>query len=144
MKKLALNALILPLCLGLWGVAWTAAQTKKEVTVKTEATTELERGKKLFETNCASCHGKDGKGSGPVAVAMKAPPTDLSQIAKKNQGKFDEVHVMAFVDGEKAISAHGTREMPVWGTRFRRSKGSMESSLNIYVLMKYIESLQEK
>jgi mono/diheme cytochrome c family protein len=144
MKKLALKALILPLCLGLSGAAWTAAQTQKEVNVKAQATQELERGKKLFETNCASCHGKDGKGGGPVAVAMKTPPTDLTQIARKNQGKFDEIHVIAFVDGEKAISAHGTREMPVWGTRFRHSKGNLESSLNIYTLMKYIESLQEK
>jgi mono/diheme cytochrome c family protein len=144
MIKLALKALILPLCLGLGGVAWTAAQTKKEVTVRAEPTQDLERGKKLFETNCASCHGKDGKGNGPVAAAMKTQPTDLTQIAKKNQGKFDELHVLAFVDGEKAISAHGTREMPVWGTRFRRGKGSMESSLSIYAMMKYIESLQEK
>ncbi|MBZ5535226.1 MAG: cytochrome c [Acidobacteriia bacterium] len=144
MKKLALKALILPLCLGLPVVAWTAAQTQKEVTVQAAPAQDLERGKKLFATNCASCHGKDGKGSGPVAAAMKAQPTDLTQIAKKNQGKFDEIHVIAFVDGEKAISAHGTREMPVWGTRFRRSKGPMESSLNIYALMKYIETLQEK
>jgi mono/diheme cytochrome c family protein len=145
MKKCALRVLVLASCLILSGVSSTWAQSnKKEIPVKAEPTQELDRGKGLYETFCASCHGKDGKGNGPVASAMKIPPTDLTQIAKKNQGKFDEVHVIALVDGEKTVSAHGTREMPVWGSRFRRTKGTMESSLSVYTLMKYIESLQVK
>ena len=30
-------------------------------------------GKDLFEFYCASCHGRDGKGNGPVAPALKTP-----------------------------------------------------------------------
>jgi cytochrome c553 len=34
-------------------------------------------GRDLFEFYCASCHGRDGKGSGPVAPALKTPPPHL-------------------------------------------------------------------
>jgi mono/diheme cytochrome c family protein len=145
MKRCALKVLGLALLLNLSAVSWTWAQTqKKEATMKAAPAQDLNRGKSLYESNCASCHGMDGKGNGPVAVALKTPPSDLTQIARKNQGKFDEVHVIAYVDGEKTVSAHGTREMPVWGTRFRRSKGAMESSLTVYSLVKYLEFLQVK
>lgn len=144
MKTTLLKLLILSLALILVGSTLAIAQAKKEVAVKATPTQDLEKGKKLYETNCASCHGTDAKGNGPVAAVLKTKPSDLTQLAKANQGKFDEIHVLAFVDGERTISAHGTREMPVWGTRFRRAEGRMESSLNIYALMKYIESMQAK
>lgn len=35
----------------------------------------LERGKKMFEINCAVCHGYTGKGDGPVVPPFPAPPT---------------------------------------------------------------------
>lgn len=146
MNKLNWKILGLGLTVVLMVTSWTLAQTKSEAAGKATPAPapDLEKGKKLYETNCASCHGIDGRGIGPVAVALKTKPTDLTQIAKKNQGKFDEIHVLAFIDGEKTVSAHGTREMPVWGTRFRRLKGQTESSLNVFSLMKYIESIQEK
>jgi len=144
MKKSLSVFLLLGLFLGLAVSSLTYAQAKTEAVVKAQPSQDLDRGKKLYETNCASCHGKDARGGGPVAPALKSKPTDLTQIAKHNEGKFDEIHVVAFVDGEKTVSAHGTREMPVWGTRFRRTKGSIESSLDVYALMRYIESLQEK
>lgn len=144
MKKSVATILAVALALILAGASSALAQAKKEVTVKTTPSPDLSRGKDLYESHCGSCHGKDGKGNGPVAAALKATPTDLTQLAKKNQGTFDEIHVMTLIDGQKAISAHGTREMPVWGTRFRQAKGQMISNLNVFALMKYIESLQER
>ncbi len=34
----------------------------------------LAQGKKLYETNCAPCHGAKGDGKGPAGVALKPPP----------------------------------------------------------------------
>ena len=35
-------------------------------------------GRDSFEFYCASCHGTGGKGDGPIASALKVPPTDLT------------------------------------------------------------------
>jgi high-affinity iron transporter len=34
----------------------------------------LSQGKKVYEQNCALCHGAAGDGKGPAGVALKPPP----------------------------------------------------------------------
>jgi mono/diheme cytochrome c family protein len=50
-------------------------------------------GKEMYNAYCASCHGADGKGDGPAAPALKAPPTNLTTLAAKNGGAFPAAHV---------------------------------------------------
>ncbi len=38
----------------------------------------IERGKKLYATNCTACHGENGQGDGPIAKTLPVPPTDLT------------------------------------------------------------------
>jgi high-affinity iron transporter len=38
----------------------------------------LSQGKKLYERNCALCHGAAGDGKGPAGVALKPPPRTFS------------------------------------------------------------------
>ena len=45
-------------------------------------------GGQMFLSYCAPCHGKDAKGGGPMAPALKATPSDLTTLSKRNNGKF--------------------------------------------------------
>ena len=75
-------------------------------------------GKDMYVAYCASCHGKDGKGDGPAAAALKSVPTDLTQLAAKNGGKFPENHVSQTIKGDSGMPSHGSKDMPVWGPIF--------------------------
>lgn len=79
---------------------------------------DLDVGKLEFQSSCASCHGADARGKGPVSDQLKTPPPDLTMLAKNNNGVFPTNTVYETIDGMKTIPAHGTREMPIWGERF--------------------------
>jgi len=74
-------------------------------------------GQAEYRSNCAACHGIDGKGNGPVSKELKTRPTDLTILAKKNNGVFPLDAVSKVIDGRESIGSHGTREMPIWGYR---------------------------
>ena len=103
-------------------------------------------GKEMFNAYCASCHGTNAKGDGPAAAALKSKPADLTALAKGNGGKFPEDHVMSILRGQATVTAHGNRDMPVWGPVFwRMSQGHpAEMQQRITNLTHYIESLQQK
>ena len=102
-------------------------------------------GQDLFREYCAVCHGSDAKGTGPAAVALKVKPADLTQISRKNGGKYPEIRVQRVINGEDEMSAHGSRDMPVWGQIFRHMNSNQDQgAVKIYNLVKYIEQLQGK
>jgi mono/diheme cytochrome c family protein len=81
-----------------------------------EKTADL--GKNEFEIGCAVCHGLDAKGNGMVGDAIKVKPADLTTLAKRNGGVFPTDYVTRVIDGREDIKIHGSRDMPIWGTRF--------------------------
>jgi mono/diheme cytochrome c family protein len=89
--------------------AWVAGAAQAE---------DFDIGKAEYQSSCASCHGADGKGKGPVSEQLKVPPSDLTTLAKNNNGVFPTNAVRETIYGSKTIAAHGTREMPIWGERF--------------------------
>lgn len=100
-------------------------------------------GADLYREYCASCHGKGGKGDGPVAPALKATVPDLTVIAKNNGGKFPTARVRRIIEGEGMIASHGTREMPVWGPIFSQVEADVDREpVRIENLLKYLESIQ--
>jgi mono/diheme cytochrome c family protein len=101
--------------------------------------------KEMYTAYCAACHGKDGKGDGPAASALKVAPPDLTTLAKRNNGVFPRDHVYGTITGQVPIAAHGSKDMPVWGTLFR-SIDSADSftMMRLKNLTDYIESLQAK
>ena len=101
-------------------------------------------GKDTFAAYCAVCHGRDAKGHGPAAPALKVPPADLTTIAKRHNGKFSPVDVETKISGSD-LPVHGTSEMPIWGPVFRSiSKDRDIDTMRMKNLVKYLESIQEK
>jgi mono/diheme cytochrome c family protein len=123
--------------------AQQAPPTVKRVPVHA---TQTVSGKDLYQEYCAVCHGTTGKGDGPAAGALKTPLSDLTQISKKNGGKFPEVHVQQIINGEaEGPVAHGSKDMPIWGSLFRHMGPNPDiGGLRIHNLMKYIEEIQGK
>lgn len=108
--------------------------------------TDVPAGSTLFTTYCASCHGQSGRGNGAVAIFLKVPPADLTQIAARNKGTFPAERVHQIIDGRQAVRPHGDSQMPVWGEAFGKSMtaGSDEATAaRIRALVKYLESIQK-
>ncbi len=107
--------------------------------------TSLTKGPALYERYCAVCHGKDGKGGGPAAAALKAAPTDLTQLAQHNGGKFPVGAVRQLLGGGSLTPAHGSEEMPIWGPVFRAMNPDENiAKLRVDNLLRYLESMQAK
>lgn len=75
----------------------------------------LDRGKALFNQYCAACHGPGGTGDGVVAESLKVKPADLTQIAARRNGAYNDKEIAEIIDGRLLTKVHGGREMPVWG-----------------------------
>ncbi len=100
-------------------------------------------GRDNFERYCASCHGRGGRGDGPVASALRARPADLTTLARRNEG-FQRESVRAYVTGaDRNPDAHGSEAMPVWGPIFRGLDPSdLRTTQRIDNIVSFIESLQ--
>ena len=46
---------------------------------------DLARAAVLYQQNCASCHGADGRGDGPAAAGMEPPAIDFHDLARARQ-----------------------------------------------------------
>jgi len=112
--------------------------------------TSAASGQEMFNTYCAVCHGKEGKGDGPAAAALKKAPADLTTITARHNGKFPEFDIHQSILGDGSITAHGSREMPVWGDILKSLDGGSNSGsdsivrLRIENLTLYIKSIQRK
>jgi mono/diheme cytochrome c family protein len=116
------------------------------------ASEESRAGRMEYLASCASCHGTEARGDGPVAEALTVEVPDLTRIGARRGGRFPVREVMAIIDGRRGIRAHGG-EMPVWGDRYRAEAGERwgpwGSGAEIYVrnrlleLAFYLESIQE-
>lgn len=109
----------------------------------------LTSGQLEYQQSCATCHGTNGKGGGPMSDLWKKPPADLTQLRKKNNGQFPFWRVYRTIDGREEVASHGPRAMPVWGARFLAQEGGAPLDEHIVLgrilaLVYYVESLQAK
>jgi len=103
-------------------------------------------GKLMYANYCASCHGMDGRGHGPVATELKSPPTDLTMQSRNNHGKFPDRHIVTVLQFGAETPAHGSVEMPVWGPILGKMNMSnpQDRRLRISNLSRYLETIQAK
>jgi mono/diheme cytochrome c family protein len=104
------------------------------------------RGPDLFRAHCAPCHGSDGKGNGPVSVALKTKPANLTLLAKNNGGKFPIAKIRKFISGDDPfLASHGTREMPIWGPIFHQIEEDQDfGGVRLQNLIAYLQTIQQK
>lgn len=103
-------------------------------------------GKEMYTAYCASCHGLDAKGDGPAAGALKVRPADLTALAQKNNGNFPSNHLSALLSGQQEVTAHGSKDMPIWGPVFLQvsQRHPTEVQQRISNLILYLKTLQTK
>lgn len=111
---------------------------------------EVSEGAKLFERHCATCHGIDGKGQGPMAGVLLIQPTDLTGLAASNDGALPVLRVVRRIDGRDPLVSHGS-PMPVYGDFFEGDDTAMKTasgqplmtSRAIADLVAYLKEIQE-
>jgi mono/diheme cytochrome c family protein len=127
-----------------------AAQEKAANVKKVPVTyTNPASGSEMYTAYCAVCHGATGQGNGPAASVFTKPPTNLTLLARSNNGKYPAEHVYTVLKFGIPVPAHGNIEMPVWNTLFRSlnsTSGPEDSAtkLRINNLVQYIQSIQVK
>ena len=112
--------------------------------------TEVVAGGELeYQHSCAVCHGIEGRGDGVMRRYLIVQPANLRILARNNGGKFPFWEVYHKIDGLTEVAAHGTRDMPIWGDRFRAQAGSdgktaiTQAAGRILSLTFYLEYIQE-
>ncbi len=106
-----------------------------------------EMGAETYQQYCTACHGLSGKGDGPAAPSLIVHPADLTRIAERRGGVFPSGEIAKYIDGRFDVTAHGTREMPVWGEHL--GAGIPEAGLaeaivrgKVATLVEYLKSIQ--
>ncbi len=122
-------------------MAGKAASPTNKLPVPTPATS----GEEMYASYCAECHGRDGKGF-RYTKAHQPRPTDLTTLARKNNGRFPYGLVRDSIRGEGHERAYGPGEMPPWGDLFRYVGSGSEAEIRVRIdkLTEYIRSLQQK
>lgn len=101
-------------------------------------------GRDIYMDRCSACHGEDGKGDGPAVGALRIAPTDLTVLAQKSGGSFPEEQVKYIIGGWANLTAHGSREMPIWGDLFstRKPADQQIAAERFKSLVSYLKSIQ--
>lgn len=143
MKDLSVKASLVAVSLALCsGVTWAQQQ-------------KTDQGKLEYDTNCAICHGPGGKGDGALRSLLRVSATDLTQLAKNNQGVLPVTRMYDVIDG-RGVPSHGSRDMPIWGQTYRvddaqrlhEAHGNYDAEAlvrgRILMLIEYINRLQAR
>jgi len=136
----------------LTGIAWSigllvataATGAERQVDVTPTFVPPSMSGRDIFRYYCATCHGRDARGNGPVASELKRRPANLTMLAANNHGEFPIERVKTFVtQGRPDVPAHGRSDMPVWGPIFQSLDPSdTVARARIDNVVAYLKSIQ--
>jgi mono/diheme cytochrome c family protein len=137
-RVLSMLILILGCCLT------TFPQEKPQPLNAAQGMTQEKAGQEVFRSFCAVCHGPDAKGNGPAAPGLKKHPPDLTQLSRKNSGKFPYAYVTGVLRFGPGVPSHGSGTMPMWGALFEYYYNKSSAEQRIQNVCDYLASLQEK
>ena len=108
---------------------------------------DIAQGRALYLDHCASCHGLNADGQGPVARALSTPPTNLRLLSERYGNPLPEDQIARFIDGRADVKAHGPRDMPVWGEEAWKYDGKGNKGRTsdwVAELITYLQSIQNR
>jgi mono/diheme cytochrome c family protein len=134
------------LLIGILLLAACAADAQSKRAVPQDQIPSSFLGKAMFKQYCAACHGLDAKGHGPAHASLKVPAADLTTLSKRHGGEFPYDYVSNILRFGPGVAAHGSSEMPTWGSIFQYIDKYNENVVKerIKNLSLYIFSLQQK
>lgn len=105
-------------------------------------------GQEAYLQYCASCHGPQGDGRGPLAEELRTPPSDLTRLHERFGSPLQPQRLLERVDGRRMARAHGSSEMPVWGQKLARNvpRGSgteVQTRGTLLIIIDWLESIQK-
>jgi len=74
-------------------------------------------GAQIYQQYCATCHGAEAAGGGPMAPILTLQPPSLTDLTARYGGAFPMQRVVDRIDGQEPLVAHGS-PMPVYGLYF--------------------------
>lgn len=129
-------------------VQWMATAALVSTAMSAQAQ-DVNAGAELYRTHCATCHGTEGTGQGPMAGVLVIKPVNLAELAANNGGEFPTGRVVKRIDGRDPLVSHGS-PMPVYGYFFEGDDTAVKTpsgqpiltSGPIVDLLAYLQSLQ--
>jgi len=115
--------------IAVFGLAWSLVLPNAQAVAQ-----DAGEGKVLYQWYCASCHGINADGAGPMAPVLLVQPTDLTGLSAASGGVFPIVRVMQRIDGRDPLVSHGS-QMPVYGPIFQGNDVALKTPSGQPVLM---------
>ncbi len=116
----------------------TSCSVFRDDAAEAEKAEALALGAEAYRDNCASCHGMDGKGTEAIPDTEQVGGPDLTLLTVRYGGDYPRKFVTHVIDGRLEIFAHGTRQMPLWGTQM----DDPEAQSTLSAIVEHVETLQ--
>ena len=140
-NKISLSRMAVVVVLSAWSLAggFANAQTGAEFD-----RTAASRGSETFRVYCSSCHGREARGDGPLAIDLKVPPANLTLLSNNNDGEFPFDMIMETIQHGRDVSGHGSQDMPAWGDAFEMtSQSEAEAKTRMEQVVQFLWSRQD-
>ena len=132
------------LALTISGVSAAIVAPQEPRMAKPQAKSPADQGAEMYRGYCAPCHGAKGLGDGPVASSLKTKPADLTRLTATNKGQFPAQRVAMVLEFGVVVPAHGSTDMPTWGSTFRVMGDEAGVRQRVTALTRYLEKIQAK
>lgn len=114
------------------------------------AAQDIDEGAAIYLRYCATCHGAEATGNGPMAPALVLQPPDLTRLSERNDGTFPMTRVVMRIDGRDPLVSHGS-PMPIYGDFFEGDDLSLKTengqpiltSPAVVDLVAYLQGIQQ-